>query len=53
MSGQSWRGQVSKDMERLHPQSWRELRQLLKLHGGRALRRAIQYLEEEQQQTKE
>lgn len=27
--------------ERLHPQSWRELRQLVKLHGAPAIMRAV------------
>jgi hypothetical protein len=45
---QSWRHQLAKDMERLHPQSWRELRQLVKLHGGKALLRAIRQLEEQE-----
>ena len=45
---QSWRHQQAKNMERLHPQSWRELRQLVKLHGAKALVRAIQHIEEQE-----
>jgi len=49
MSGRKRSHQLAKDMERLHPQSWRELRQLVKLHGSKALLRAIQQLEEQEQ----
>jgi len=42
----SWRSEQPKDMERLHPQSWQELRQLVKLHGAQALIRAIQHIED-------
>jgi len=33
--------------ERLHPESWRELRQLYKLHGGPALLRALNQIIDE------
>lgn len=45
---ESWRLQQVKDMPALHPQSWRELRQLVKLHGAKALIRAIQHLTEQE-----
>lgn len=45
---ESWRFQQTKDMPRLHPQSWRELQQLVKLHGAKALIRAIQHLTEQE-----
>jgi hypothetical protein len=38
---------------RLHPQSWHELRQLVKLHGARDLRRAIDKIESEANATPE
>jgi hypothetical protein len=37
-------------MERLHPQSWKELRQLVKLHGSKALINAIILIEEQAKQ---
>lgn len=48
VADQSWRFQQTKDMPRLHPQSWRELQQLVKLHGAKALIRAIQHLTEQE-----
>jgi hypothetical protein len=48
--GWTWRFAPSNEMERLHSQSWRELRQLIKLHGAKALIRAIQYIETEKTQ---
>lgn len=45
----SRKAKVEKAVERLHPQSWRELRQLVRLHGARALVRAIAKLEREEQ----
>jgi hypothetical protein len=44
----TWRFKQARDMERLHPQSWRELRQLVLLHGVKAIQRALQHIEEEQ-----
>ena len=41
----TWLHHQAKDMQRLHPQSWRDLRQLVKLHGARAIMRAVQYIE--------
>ena len=43
----TWKHQQAKDMERLHPESWRELRQLVLLHGIKAIQRAIQHIESE------
>jgi hypothetical protein len=43
----TWRYVPIKEMERLHPQSWRELRQLVVLHGAKAVMRAVQHIEEE------
>lgn len=37
--------------ERLHPESWRELRQLYKLHGGPALLRALNQIIDEELTT--
>ena len=46
MSERSWRHEQAKDMERLHPQSWWQLRQLVLLHGAKAIRRAVQAIED-------
>ena len=37
---------------RLHPQSWTELRQLVKLHGVADLRKALDTIEAEQRKAK-
>ena len=34
---------------RLHPESWRELRQLIELHGAEELIRAIRWADKERQ----
>jgi hypothetical protein len=34
----------AKAIERLHPQSWKELRQLVKLHGAQAIIRAVRHI---------
>lgn len=39
-------------MDRLHPQSWRELRGLVQLHGIDAIRRALRDLEREEKPLK-